>query len=164
MLSENDIKRTPGPAGTKHQRFAVYALATDPVDRILLARIAAGYPGAGLWHLPGGGTDWGEAAEPGLLRELAEETDQRGRITGVLGVSHRHSPSLGPEGVWVDLHGVRVTYRVLVDEPRPARVMEAGGSTERADWFAPAQAARLPATEPAQEAIAAVARSVDHRP
>ncbi|MET0424146.1 MAG: NUDIX domain-containing protein, partial [Actinoplanes sp.] len=42
------------------QRFGAYAAATDPDGNILLTRIAAGYPGAGLWHLPGGGTDHGE--------------------------------------------------------------------------------------------------------
>src|SRR5262245_39341202 len=39
----------------RRQRFAVYALATDPEGRVLLARISNGYPGAGKWHLPGGG-------------------------------------------------------------------------------------------------------------
>jgi hypothetical protein len=34
------------------QRFAAYAIATDPYDRLLLTRIAPGYPGAGRWHLP----------------------------------------------------------------------------------------------------------------
>jgi len=55
---------------TRRQRFAAYALATDPAGRLLLTRIAAGYPGAGSWHLPGGGTDWGEEPRAGLLREL----------------------------------------------------------------------------------------------
>ena len=47
------------------QRFSTYALATDPAGRVLLARIAPGYPGAGRWHLPGGGTDVGEAPADG---------------------------------------------------------------------------------------------------
>ena len=82
------------------QRFAAYGLVTDPAGRVLLTRIAAGYPGAGRWHLPGGGTDFGEDAGEGLLRELAEETDQRGRVDGLIGVSHRHNPAaMGPEGV-----------------------------------------------------------------
>ena len=49
---------------THVQRFAAYGLAADPAGRILLTRIAPGYPGAGTWHLPGGGTDFGEIALP----------------------------------------------------------------------------------------------------
>ena len=81
-----------GPPGAV-QRFGAYAVATDPAGRILLTRIAPGYPGAGRWHLPGGGTDHGETPEQALARELVEETSQHGRITGLLGISHRHDPA-----------------------------------------------------------------------
>ena len=65
----------PGPDGLhRAQRFAAYAIATDPSDRLLLTRIAPGYPGAGRWHLPGGGTDYGEQPGTALIRELVEET------------------------------------------------------------------------------------------
>src|SRR4051812_10302770 len=50
----------PGPDGPhRAQRFAAYAIATDPAGRVLLTRVSPGYPGAGCWHLPGGGTDYG---------------------------------------------------------------------------------------------------------
>jgi 8-oxo-dGTP diphosphatase len=63
----------PGPDGLhRAQRFAAYAVATDPAGRVLLTRIAPGYPGDGSWHLPGGGTDFGEQPGIALLRELAE--------------------------------------------------------------------------------------------
>ena len=69
----------PGPDGLhRAQRFAAYAIATDPDDRLLLTRIAPGYPGAGCWHLPGGGTDYGEQPGTALIRELVEETGQAG--------------------------------------------------------------------------------------
>ncbi len=39
----------PGPDGLhRAQRFAAYAIATDPADQLLLTRIAPGYPGARL--------------------------------------------------------------------------------------------------------------------
>lgn len=132
------------PEITHVQRFAAYGLTTDPSGRILLTRIAPGYPGAGTWHLPGGGTDFGEQATAGLLREIAEETDQRGRVTGLLDVTHMHRPTaLGPEGYPIDWHTVRSLYRVEVDEPSVPRVVEDGGSTAEARWFGRAEVAGL---------------------
>jgi ADP-ribose pyrophosphatase YjhB (NUDIX family) len=142
------------PHPTRVQRFAAYGLATDPSGRLLLALIADGYPGAGKWHLPGGGTDHGEQPAAALVRELAEETGQVGRISELLDVTDLHNPgALGPEGYPIDWHGVRVIYRVLVDAPTEARVTEAAGSTARAGWFEPAEAAGLPLTEVAAAAV-----------
>jgi 8-oxo-dGTP diphosphatase len=138
------------------QRFAAYGLVTDPAGRLLLTRIAPRYPGEGSWHLPGGGTDWGETAEDGLLRELAEETGQRGRVTGLLDVSSFHSPAaMGPEGRPMDWHTVRALYRVVVDEPTPPRVVEArGGSTDQVAWYQPAELAGIRLNQFARSAIA----------
>jgi 8-oxo-dGTP diphosphatase len=146
----------PGPDGLpRAQRFAAYAVATDPGGRILLTRIADGYPGEGRWHLPGGGTDYGEQPGTALIRELVEETGQRGRLLSLLGVaSHRDAASLGPEGYPIDWHGVRAFYRVLVDRPTPPRVLDAGGSTAEARWFAPAELSGLAVTEVTTEALA----------
>ena len=52
--------RQPVPRPRRGQRFGAYGLVTDPDSRVLLTLIAEGYPGAGRWHLPGGGTDFGE--------------------------------------------------------------------------------------------------------
>uniref|UniRef100_A0A7L6B728 NUDIX domain-containing protein n=1 Tax=Micromonospora robiginosa TaxID=2749844 RepID=A0A7L6B728_9ACTN len=126
-----------GPAADRRQRFAAYGLVTDPDDRVLLTMIADGYPGAGRWHLPGGGTDHGEQPAAGLLRELVEEAGQLGRVVDLLDVDNLHTPgALGPEGRPLDWHGIRVVYRVRVDVPTEAVVTElAGGSTARAAWF-----------------------------
>jgi ADP-ribose pyrophosphatase YjhB (NUDIX family) len=137
------------------RRFAVYGLVTDPAGRVLLTLIAPGYPGAGRWHLPGGGTDYGEQPVAALLRELAEETDQVGRVVALLAVMHRRNPAaLGPEGHPIDWHGVRAIYRVMVDTPTEARVTEAaGGSTAQARWFPPAEALSLPRTDVTSAAL-----------
>ncbi|HEX6873409.1 MAG TPA: NUDIX hydrolase, partial [Micromonosporaceae bacterium] len=84
-----------------------------------------------------------------------EETDQAGTVTELLTVSHRHQRGLrGPEGVPLDWHGVRALFRVRVDRPTPARVVEGrGGSTAAAAWFSPAEALALPLTEFAWDAI-----------
>ncbi|MEO3816873.1 NUDIX domain-containing protein [Plantactinospora sp. B24E8] len=142
-----DAGTSPAPVD-RHQRFAAYGLATDPAGRVLLTLIAEGYPGAGRWHLPGGGTDHGEQPASGLLRELVEETGQLGRVTDLVHVSHRYSPTeYGPEGRPLDWHGVRVVYRIVVDAPTEAKVTEAaGGSTADVAWFTLADARALPAT------------------
>ncbi|MFC7544910.1 NUDIX domain-containing protein [Plantactinospora sp. GCM10030261] len=148
----------PGPDGLhRAQRFAAYAVATDPAGRVLLTRIAPGYPGAGRWHLPGGGTDYGEQPGPALIRELVEETGQRGRLVELLGVaSHRDAASLGPEGYPIDWHGVRAFYRVAIDRPTPLSVVDVGGSTCDARWFGPAELAALPVDELTEVTLEAV--------
>lgn len=150
----------PGPDGLhRAQRFAAYAIATDPQDRLLLTRVAPGYPGEGCWHLPGGGTDYGEQPGTALIRELVEETGQQGRLVELLGVaSHRDAASLGPEGYPIDWHGVRAFYRVAVDAPTEVAVKDVGGSTSEARWMALAEVAALPAdrlTEVTAEALRA---------
>jgi len=150
----------PGPDGLhRAQRFAAYAIATDPYDNLLLTRIAPGYPGAGCWHLPGGGTDYGEQPGTALIRELVEETGQRGRLVELLGVaSHRDAASLGPEGYPIDWHGVRAFYRVIVDRPTEVRIGDVGGSTSEARWMARKEVADLPPdslTEVTAEALRA---------
>ncbi|MEU6078617.1 NUDIX domain-containing protein [Micromonospora sp. NPDC047074] len=144
------------PSADRRQRFGAYGLVTDPADRVLLTMIADGYPGAGLWHLPGGGTDHGEQPVAALLRELVEESGQLGRVAELIGVDTLHNPAaLGPEGHPIDWHSVRVVYRVAVDTPTEPRVTEsAGGSTARAAWFTPHQLVGLPLTEIAARTLA----------
>jgi 8-oxo-dGTP diphosphatase len=137
------------------QRFGAYAAATDPDERILLAKISDGYPGAGRWHLPGGGTDHGETPEQALARELYEETSQLGRVTRLLGISHRYDPAaVGPEGRPISWHVIRVLFRVRVDAPtEPVVTEDAGGSTAEAAWFPRAAIDKIDLTELAREAV-----------
>jgi ADP-ribose pyrophosphatase YjhB (NUDIX family) len=146
----------PGPDGLhRAQRFAAYAVARDPAGRVLLTRIARGYPGAGRWHLPGGGTDYGESPGPALLRELAEETGQHGQLDRLLGVaSHRDAASLGPEGYPIDWHGVRAFYLVHIAEPTEPAVHDVGGSTDDARWFTEGELTALGAAEALTEVTA----------
>lgn len=145
----------PAPTARRH-RFGAYGLVTDPAGRVLLTLIAEGYPGAGSWHLPGGGTDYGEAPETGLLRELVEESGQVGRVVELVGVDSFHNPmAVGPEGYPLDWHTVRAIYTVVVDEPTEARVLElAGGSTARASWFTVAELTGLRLSDIAARTVA----------
>lgn len=128
-----------GPTGTdvtQVQRFSAYGLVNDPAGRILLTRIAEGYPGAGSWHLPGGGTDFGERPAEALLREMREETGQSAEIGPLLAVAHTHNPrAFGPERRHLDWHTVRTIFRVTVPEPTIPIVLQTGGSTDMAAWF-----------------------------
>jgi 8-oxo-dGTP diphosphatase len=145
----------PGPDGLhRAQRFAAYAVVTDRRGRILLTRVADGYPGGGRWHLPGGGTDFGEQPSVALIRELVEETGQKGRVVELLGVaSHRDAASLGPEGYPIDWHGVRAFYRVEVARASLPKVYDVGGSTAEARWFEPADVGALSVTEVTEEVL-----------
>lgn len=138
--------------GGRRQRFAAYGHVTDPDGNVLLTQVATGFPGADRWHLPGGGTDFGESAEAGLLREITEETAQEGEIGALLRVSHRHQ-TRGFDGKPVDWHGVRAVYAVRVARPSTPAVLERGGSTAAAAWFSAAAALELSLTEVAFEAL-----------
>ncbi len=145
----------PDDAVTTVQRFSAYGLVTDPTGRILLTRIAPGYPGAGSWHLPGGGTDFGESASVALLRELREETGQSGVIGELLAVAHTHNPAaFGPERRALDWHTVRSIFRVGVSAPTTPEILETGGSTDGAAWFERRELAGLATNKLARSVIA----------
>lgn len=130
------------------QRFGAYGVTTDADDNFLLARISDGYPGAGNWHLPGGGVDFGEQPRDAVTREVYEETGQHGEVGELLDVtSFRTRRAIGPEGHPLDWHGVRAIFRVFVAEPTDARVVEmAGGSTDEARWWPKKALDSLPLT------------------
>jgi 8-oxo-dGTP diphosphatase len=120
-------------------RLGVYAMCVDGTEdaaRVLLCRIAPGYPAAGFWTLPGGGVEFGEDPNRALIRELEEETGLAARPDGLLGVWSRHfAPTETHSGD--ELHFVGIVYRaeLAAGELR----VEVGGSTDAVAWFSRAE-------------------------
>jgi ADP-ribose pyrophosphatase YjhB (NUDIX family) len=131
----------PDMRGSKRVRVGAYALAVDDAGRVLLCRVAPSIIPGEVWTLPGGGLDFGEAPEVGVLRELAEESGYEGEVDALLDASsHIFTDSRGTQ-----VHAVRIVYRVRVigGELRD----EVDGSTDTCDWFMPDEAVALDIVE-----------------
>ncbi|RNL81846.1 NUDIX domain-containing protein [Halostreptopolyspora alba] len=120
------------------RRLGAYGIVTDPAGRLLLTRIAEGFPGAGCWHLPGGGVDHGEEIHAALRRELHEETCQHGHPGEIITITHHHrSGQPGPDSDDTDIYAIWVFFHVHVTNPHTPRVRELAGSTDDCAWFTP---------------------------
>ncbi len=145
---------TTDPSAAPWVRVGAYAIVTDRSRRILLCRIAEGYPAEGLWTLPGGGVDHGEHPDVAVLRELWEETGlegTRGPVAAIWsGLIPRPASRPGP------LHWIAILYRVTAmgTELR----VEIGGSTAACAWFALEEVAGLPHVDLVDGALDVVRR------
>jgi ADP-ribose pyrophosphatase YjhB (NUDIX family) len=110
--------------------LAAYSLCVDN-GRLLLVRIAPGYPAAGIWTLPGGGVEFGEDPADAARRELAEESGLEGRIDDLAFVNSIAGENRTDEGlrVW---HGVRIVYLATVTGGTLRDETEE--SSDRAEW------------------------------
>ncbi|MDA8368649.1 MAG: NUDIX domain-containing protein [Nocardiopsaceae bacterium] len=150
----------PARPGVSLRRFASYGVVTDPAGNILLSKIAPGFPGAGSWHLPGGGVDHGEEARAALRRELFEETGQHGRVGDLIAIAHHHRGGLiGPENAATEVYAVWVFFHAHVARPCPLEVTEVGGSTIACSWFTPEDLAHIRLSSTARRGLAALVAS-----
>jgi ADP-ribose pyrophosphatase YjhB (NUDIX family) len=131
-------------------RLAAYALCKDEDGRMLLCRIAPGYPAAGYWTLPGGGVSFGEDPADTVRRELTEETGLTGSPSGLAFVHSSGGVNHGDvdEQPW---HGVRIVYHVAVTggELRD----EVDESSDRAAWWHIEEVEQLPIVEMVRVAL-----------
>ncbi len=94
-------------------------------------------PFAGLWSLPGGKLEAGEAPREAALRELKEETGLEGDIDGVL-----DKVEISPPEADAARYRLTVFYgRARDGEPRAA------GDAEAAEWVSLEDIEDLPMTE-----------------
>jgi 8-oxo-dGTP diphosphatase len=70
----------------------VGALIHDPGGRLLLV-LRGNDPGRGLWSVPGGKVEPGEADDVALRREVAEETELSVTVGELCGVVERPAPT-----------------------------------------------------------------------
>jgi len=154
----DDAPAVPEPATglAPVTRLAAYGVIRRD-GRLLLARVAQGYPAAGIWTLPGGGLEFGETPWSAAVREVEEETGLVARITG--------EPVIYSDmGLWprptgeVPFHTIRFVYpmEVVGGEERP----ETDNSTDALGWFSDAELEDLWVADIA-ERVVSVERSRD---
>lgn len=118
------------------QRLGAYAIVAHD-GRLLMSQLSDNVVGgAGLWTLPGGGVDPGEAPLDALVREVHEETGQRVVAGDLVQVqsAHRVGPDASGGRGYEDFQAVRLIHLAHCPEPGPARVIEVDGSTGAAAW------------------------------
>ncbi len=116
------------------QRIAAYGVCTNMSDEMLLVRLNDQTTTPGVWTLPGGGIDFGEAPIDAVVRECEEETGLHVVVRELLTVDsmQRHIRRL-PDTALIEYHAVRILYRVAVVGGTLRD--EIGNSTDRAAWL-----------------------------
>jgi ADP-ribose pyrophosphatase YjhB (NUDIX family) len=130
--------------------LAAYALCVEN-GRLLLSRVAPGYPAAGVWTLPGGGVAFGEDPADAARRELAEETGLDGRIDDLAFVDSIAGPG-SPEHGREAYHGVRIVYLATITGGTLRD--EVDESSDRAEWATLPGLEARPVTELVSVALA----------
>ncbi|MDQ7993118.1 MAG: NUDIX domain-containing protein [Propionicimonas sp.] len=124
------------------QRLAAYAIVLSPLG-ILATQFSAKTAVPGMWGLPGGGIDPGEAAAQAVVREVDEETGQDLEISHLLDLQTDHWIGRSPTGLIEDFHAVRIIFAGRCPTPGQPVVHDIGGTTSAAIWVPLGQWASL---------------------
>ena len=141
-----DVVQARGEVAERVQRLAAYAFVHSHRG-VLLAQLSDRTHAPGQWGLPGGGVDPGESPQDAVLREVAEESGQRVRLVGVLGVVDGHWVGRAPDGRLEDFHAVRLVWQAVCDDPTDPVVHDVGGTTAAAAWVPIEHVASLPLSD-----------------
>lgn len=123
------------------QRLAAYGVVTASAgsylseDSVLLTSLSGRVTRPGLWILPGGGIDPGEAPNVTLRREVWEESGQQVSDEKLLTVVSGHRVGRTAQGEVEDFHAIRLVFSAHVAEPGEPVVHDVGGSTQEAVWW-----------------------------
>ena len=134
------------PTEASRRKLVVAALVRDEVGRILLSRRREDQPMGGLWELPGGKVEEGEAPSEALRREIEEELGVSCAVGEIFDVVFHRYPAFDVLLLvyWCDLDGA----------PRAVQVAQLA-------WVPPERLRGyrvLPADEPLIERLAGAAR------
>ncbi|MCW2851236.1 MAG: hydrolase [Nocardioides sp.] len=120
------------------QRVAAYALV-ERDDAFLLTRISPRGFHTGLWSLPGGGIDHGEAPRDAVVREVREETGVAVEVGEVVTVDDERVRGTAPSGRDEEMHAIGLVFAAdVVGEPGPL-VPEVDGTTDAVAWVSRAE-------------------------
>ena len=125
------------------QRLAAYAITLSPLG-ILATQFSDKTAVPGMWGLPGGGIDDGEAPAQAVVREVDEETGQLLEISHLLDVQTDHWIGRSPTGLVEDFHAVRIIFAGRCAAPTEPVVHDIGGTTAAAAWVPLVRWASLP--------------------
>ncbi|MGC3952997.1 MAG: NUDIX domain-containing protein [Propionicimonas sp.] len=129
-----DLELTEDITPIVRQRLAAYTIALSHRG-ILATQFSDKTAVPGLWGLPGGGIDPGEAAAEAVVREVDEETGQRLEISQLLDLQTDHWIGRSPSGLIEDFHAVRIIFAGRCPEPTDPVVNDIGGTTSAAAWI-----------------------------
>lgn len=124
-------------------RCVVGVILSGPDGRILLVKSSRGFT-KGMWNIPGGFIEYGEAPEAAAVRETREETGLDVELGPLIGVYTQRFES--PYFMYGFMYGARSKKDVVRLEP---------SEIEAARWAAPEEAMTLTRNPFAQQAIAA---------
>ncbi|GAB3810091.1 NUDIX domain-containing protein [Kribbella italica] len=114
-----------------HTRLAAYALIVDENERILLTWFNGNDRNEPCWSLPGGGVEYDETVEDGVVREVLEETGYQVVLGDPLTVHSFTAP--GEPDRPLPYKSVRIVYRGTITGGTLG-TLEIGGTTDFAEW------------------------------
>ena len=126
-------------------------------DAVLLTRNSPRGPHPGLWNLPGGGIEHGEAPADAVVREVAEETGLECTVGDIVIVDNANLRGTAPSGRDEKLHSVGIVYAATVPPGAEPRVVEVDGTADGAAWvpLADVESGATPVFERCDPALAA---------
>lgn len=142
----------PGEIPKHRQRVAAYAIVRSELG-LLGTQCSNRTAIPGMWQLPGGGLETGEAPADAVVREVYEETAQHVQIDRLIDVQSDHWIGRAPNGVLEDFQALRVVYTAVCHEPTAPRVLDVGGTTQAASWVPLRRWRRLPWTAGARSLL-----------